>query len=92
MPSSARTKITYSTKLLRDTRRAIGRDLHAARLAKRMTLQKLSRLTGIPVQKLDWYELGKGEISLEELLKLGCVLEANYFRPITYPLVCEYSS
>ena len=39
-----------------------------------MTLEKLSKLTDIPVWKLDWYELGKGEIRLEEILKLIYVL------------------
>jgi hypothetical protein len=67
----------YSTKLLRTLRREIGASIHAARLEKRMPLSKLSRLTGIPEWKLDFFELGKGEIGLEDIAKVGWVLEIN---------------
>lgn len=64
----------YSTKLWRAVRRQIGRDLHEARAKQKLPLEKLSRQTGIPVALLDHYELGKGEIRLDELLRLWCVL------------------
>lgn len=66
-------KQPYSTELLRQTRRDIGTQIHTARLQHKMPLEKLARLTGIPVWKLDFYELGKGEITIEDLLKVGCV-------------------
>ena len=62
----------YSTHLLRHLRFTIGQNLHARRVKRKWTLKKLSRLTGIPAHKLDQYELGKGEIRLDEVLKLAC--------------------
>ena len=64
----------YSTHLLRHLRFTIGQHIHTARTRQKMTLRKLSRLSGIPEFKLDHYELGKNEIRLDELLKIACVL------------------
>lgn len=63
----------YSPHLLRHLRFTIGQNIHTARTGQKMTLRKLSRLSGVPEHKLDQYELGKNEIRLEELLKVACV-------------------
>lgn len=65
----------YSTHLFRHVRFTIGQTIQRHRVAQKMTLTKLSRLTGISENKLDQYELGKNEISLQELLKVTCVLK-----------------
>lgn len=64
----------YSTHLLRHLRLTIGRNIHQRRCERRLTLCKLSRLTGIPERLLDHYELGKNEIALDEMLKIACAL------------------
>ena len=69
--------MTYSTNLLRQTRSTIGQNIHAARLQRKMTIRKLSLLSGIPEHRLDQYELGKNEIRLDELLKLACALKSE---------------
>ena len=65
---------TYSTHLLRHLRLTIGRNIHQRRCERRLTLRKLSRLTGINEDLLDQYELGKDEIRLDSLLKIACAL------------------
>lgn len=67
---------TYSTHLLRHLRLTIGRNIHQRRCEQRLTLRKLSRLTGISECLLDQYELGKNEIALDEMLKIACALRA----------------
>ena len=65
---------TYSTHLLRHLRLTIGHNIHQRRCDQRLTLRKLSRLTGISEVLLDHYELGKNEIALDEMLKIACAL------------------
>lgn len=67
----------YSTRLLRHLRLTIGRNIHQRRCERRLTLRKLSRLTGIPERLLDHYELGKNEIALNEMLKVACALRVS---------------
>lgn len=67
----------YTTQLLRYVRLTIGQNIRAARTEQKMTLRKLSRLSGVPEHKLDQYELGKNEIGLEELVRVACVLDLN---------------
>ena len=67
----------YSTKLLRALRAEIGRNLHAARVRRKLVLGKLARLSGVAEDKIDRYELGKNEIRIEELLRLACVLDVE---------------
>lgn len=64
----------YNKHLFRHLRFAIGQNIHHMRAEKRITLQKLSRLSNIPEHLLDHYELGKSKISLEELLRIACAL------------------
>ena len=64
----------YTTPLLREIRQAIGHVLRDQRTRRRMTLHKLSRLTGIPAARLDQYELGKNDIGLDEMVKVWCAL------------------
>lgn len=69
--------MNYSTHLLRHLRFTIGQNIHNLRVRKKLSLRKLSRLTNIAEPLLDHYEIGKNEISLDELLKIACVLGAN---------------
>jgi transcriptional regulator with XRE-family HTH domain len=64
----------YTTHLLRHLRTTIGTEIQEARRKKRMTLSVLAQQSGISEKLLDFYELGKGEITLEELLRVSCVL------------------
>lgn len=65
----------YTTHLLRHLRATIGRNIHSARASRKITLKKMSKRTGIPEHSLDHYELGKGEIPLDQLIKIACVLD-----------------
>lgn len=67
----------YSTNLLRHMRFTIGQNIQKQRVQKRMTLKKLSHLSGVPEDKLDHYELGKNDVSLEHLLRIACVLKVE---------------
>lgn len=69
----------YSTRLLRRVRRQCGANIHRARAARRLTLRKLSQLSGVPEWRIDQYELGKGEIKLEDMLRLACALKLDCF-------------
>ena len=64
----------YSRHLLHHTRFAIGQNIHRLRAEQKMPLQKLARVSGVPEHLLDHYELGKGDIRLEELLRIACAL------------------
>lgn len=65
---------TYNPHLYRQLRRTIGSNIHALRLERGVTLHRLSLLTGISIELLDQFEMGKNEIALRELLKISCVL------------------
>lgn len=67
----------YNSDMLRHLRRTIGRNIHAARLRQKMPLKKLARVSGVPEEKLDLYELGKSEITLQELLRVSCAIGAS---------------
>lgn len=64
----------YSTHFLRHVRFTIGQNIRAARDKQKMTLRHLSRKSGVPEFKIDQFELGKNNISVEEMVRLGCVL------------------
>ena len=66
--------MNYTTHLLRHLRATIGHNIHHHRAKQKLTLTKLARLSQLPAHKLDHYELGKGEIKLDELLKVACIL------------------
>ena len=67
----------YSTHLLRHLRFTIGQNIHRRRAEQKMPLKKLSRLSGVSELLLDHYELGKNEISLDELLKIAWALNVD---------------
>lgn len=69
--------MNYSTHLLRHLRFTIGNNIHHHRVKQKISLQKLSRLSGVPEYLLDHYEIGKNEIALEELFRISCVLEVK---------------
>lgn len=63
----------YSTHLFRHTRAQIGRNIYQLRVKHGLTLQKIAKCSGVPLEKLDQYEIGKNEISVADLLKIACV-------------------
>ncbi len=65
----------YTRQALRQLRRGIGVTIHVYRVQHRITLQKLAHHTQLPVDLLDRYELGKGEITLEALFRIACALD-----------------
>ncbi len=67
----------YNTHLLRHLRFTIGQNIHRLRAGQKLSLYKLSQLSGVPELLLDHYELGKNEIRLDELLKIACALEVG---------------
>jgi transcriptional regulator with XRE-family HTH domain len=67
----------YSTRLLRQWRLIIGQNIHRHRSKQKLPLKKLAKLSGVPEQLLDPYELGKNEIRLDELLKIACALDVE---------------
>lgn len=69
--------MTYSTHLLRHIRFTIGQNIQRRRVGQKLTLHKLSRLTGLPETRLDHYELGKNELDFAHLVKIACALEVQ---------------
>ncbi|HTY53875.1 MAG TPA: helix-turn-helix domain-containing protein [Candidatus Binataceae bacterium] len=67
----------YSTQKLQALRAAIGRNIHDARIHRKVLLNRLSGMTGVSSELLDRYELGKNEIRLEEILKIACALKVK---------------
>ncbi len=63
----------HTTRLLRQTRRTIGQNIHQHRMKQNITLEKLADITGVPLWLLDRYEIGQREIRLHELVKLSDV-------------------
>lgn len=68
---------TRQLKKVRELRKMIGARIHFLRVQKRETLHHLSHATCIGIEKLDQYELGKNEISIEVLVKLAFALDID---------------
>lgn len=66
-----------TTQKWRDLRKTIGDNIHKCRKNKKLSLQKLSRITTIPEYVIDNYELGKGNIQFYILIKLAAALNAD---------------
>ena len=69
--------MVYTVHLFRHMRRVIGHNIHHNRVERQLSLQKLSRLTGVPEAMLDQYELGKGKILVEHMLRIASALEVS---------------
>jgi predicted transcriptional regulator len=67
----------YSIHLLRHLRLTIRQNIHALRRDKKMPLGVLSELASVPREKLDYYEIGRCEITLEHILRIACALETD---------------
>jgi transcriptional regulator with XRE-family HTH domain len=67
----------YSTHLLRHTRLIIGQNIHHHRSKQKLPLRKLARITSLPEELIDHYELGKNEIRLDHLLRIVCSLNVG---------------
>ena len=67
-------RLIYSTHLFRHLRTIIGRNIHRLRAARKLTLDELAKRSGVCASAIDFYELGKGEIHLNQLLRLACAM------------------
>lgn len=66
------------TQQARAIRRRIGLNLHLARHDRRMAMDKLSTLSGIPPRLIDQIELGKGDADLHMILRLCAALSVDF--------------
>lgn len=64
----------YTTHLLRHTRKATGMNIPQLRMRYHWTLEQLSKRCDLSPNALDRYEMGNGEMNMEPLLRLSCVL------------------
>lgn len=60
---------------LRRIRKIIGGNIHRCRDRAHMTLEKLARSAGIRTDRLDRIELGRGEVRIEDIVRIAEVLE-----------------
>ena len=65
------------TRRVRAMRARIGANVHAARLQRGVTMERLARLSGLPPRVIDHIELGKGETDLHHLTALAVVLRVD---------------
>lgn len=65
------------TEQLRVLRRRIGDNLHSLRLARRLTLEKLARLSGLHADTIDRFEMGKEQVGLEHIVCLAAALRST---------------
>jgi hypothetical protein len=69
--------LNVSQKIVRAQLLEIGHSLHAARLSKKFTLAKLSRLSGVPVLLLDHFEMGQNRMLMDDLLKIALAMRLD---------------
>ena len=62
---------------LRQTRKMIGHNIYLHRHRRRMSMEKMAKLTHISVKKLDYFEMGKGEIHLQLLVLIAKALNVS---------------
>ncbi len=62
----------YSHDRINHLRITIGRKIYHLRCERRLSLRKLAMHAGLSVRKLDHYEIGKNEITLDQLLRIAC--------------------
>lgn len=67
-------RVARSTRRMR---RQIGSNIRVKRLSQGMTLEVLSRRSGLPVSFIDRVEMGKGEVDLYYIMRLAVVLRMN---------------
>ena len=58
-------------------RKSIGTNIHQARMRRKLVMAKFSKNTGMSQQILDLYELGKGEIDLNQMVKIASALRID---------------
>lgn len=66
-----------TTKQWRILRKAIGSNIQYYRKIRKLTLQKLATISGIPDYIIDNYELGKSEIRLHALIKIAIAMDID---------------
>ena len=67
----------YSTHLFRHTRTLIGDAIRRHRLRRRWTLEQLAERSGLSMPLLDRYEMGRGEVELNALLRIACAKDVE---------------
>ena len=70
------------TRQLRQLRRNIGENIRAARMRRKMTLKKLSKRCGISINRLDYFECGRHEIGLAEIVAITGALDIGVERVV----------
>ena len=75
----------YSEEALRALWVRIGCNLAKARVKRELNVADLASLSGVSEDKLNCYELGKDEISLDDLLRLSCALDVPLTRMLEGP-------
>ncbi len=65
------------TILLNNTFKIIGQNIHKARMKRKFTLKKLSRLTGFNTETIDHFEMGRTKFGITELMKIAFALEVK---------------
>ncbi len=65
------------TRRLRVLRRQVGANIHACRLSKNVSLEKLSQRSGLSVALIDRLEMGGGEVELRDIISLAFALHIS---------------
>ncbi len=69
--------VTFYTRMIR---KRIGRNIHRQRLRRGVSLQRLSRDSGLGVNLIDRIEMGKGDDDLRQIITLAKMLRIDVER------------
>ncbi len=62
---------------LNEYHRNIGLNIHKARAKRKITIEKLSQISGLRTQTIERYEMGTHNISFVVLMKLASILKVG---------------
>lgn len=66
-----------TTALIRELRKTIGRNIYRQRGRRGMTLRKLAKRSGVREEMLDYYEIGRDELGLDDLVRISLALDVR---------------
>jgi transcriptional regulator with XRE-family HTH domain len=69
--------VTIDQQYINRLRQTIGGNLRNLRMKRKLSLRKLAKLSEMPEFLLDHYEVGKGNMSLVELLKIASAMKCT---------------
>lgn len=81
-----------STQISRKLRGIIGGNIHHLRRDKGLTLGQLSTQARLSERRLDWLEIGKGEVSLNDIARLATALKIDVMELLTGPVKGKHST